>query len=247
MVQVKTNKPKCVSVEMQPSKPETVDKVHENISLFPHQGGLGWCEPTPCTSFPWGNTFFSKCWEMFGRSVCWLCTLEPCKALLKVRGLPDRAAESDHWPPKYRRHKARVVVEVLRWKGSQRVGLWHAAAQPGSLCPQTRANKHKQLRKQLGRGPGKPICSLATKEEPSKYRGVCWGCCCNIVFIGSYFQDCNKNGLFVTYREATVCSEQKNNNSSDLLKWCFVKSLRAIIILPAVDSCVSNLSSENIV
>lgn len=41
MVRAKANKPKCVSVEMQPSKPETVDKVHENISLFPHQAGLG--------------------------------------------------------------------------------------------------------------------------------------------------------------------------------------------------------------
>lgn len=46
----------------------------------------------------WGNTFFSKCWETFGRSVCCSCTLEPHKVSLKVRGLPDWAAESDRWP-----------------------------------------------------------------------------------------------------------------------------------------------------
>lgn len=97
MVQVKTNKPKCVSVEMQPSKPKTVDKVHEHISLFPLQAGQVDLNK-PLVPPPPGKHFFSKCWEMFGRSVCCSCTLEPHKVSLKVRGLPDWAAESDHWP-----------------------------------------------------------------------------------------------------------------------------------------------------
>lgn len=49
MVPVKTNKPKCVSVEMEPSKPETVHKVHVDITFFLSLSGWSSCsEPAPC-------------------------------------------------------------------------------------------------------------------------------------------------------------------------------------------------------
>lgn len=124
----------------------------------------------------WGSPFFSKCWVMFGQSVCWSCTLGPHIALLKGRGLPGWAAESDHWPgpqaPKYRRHKAHLVTAVVRWKWTRHVALWRATLQPGSLRPQTRVNKHNQLHKHFRLGLGKPTKQLATKEGRLSIEGL---------------------------------------------------------------------------
>lgn len=60
-------------------------------------------------------------------------------------------------------------------------------AQPVSLCPQTRANKHIQLHKHVGWGPGKPTRSPLLKKGVGVY-GSRWSWCCNIVFRRSYIQ-----------------------------------------------------------
>lgn len=103
----------------------------------------------PLVPFSPGKTFFRKCWVMFGQRVCWLCTLGPTllcwrpevsqAGLLKVTTGPQN---TDNTTPGL----------LPRWytESGQHVGLWCAAAEPGSLQPQTRVNKHNQLHKHFG-------------------------------------------------------------------------------------------------
>lgn len=60
MVQVKTNKPMCVSLEKEPNKSETIHKVHVHISLFQFQAGQVALNQ-PLVPFSLGTLFFSKC------------------------------------------------------------------------------------------------------------------------------------------------------------------------------------------
>ncbi len=57
MVQVKTNKPTCVSLEKEPNKPETMHKVHVDISLFQFQVGQVALNQ-PLVPFSLGKPFF---------------------------------------------------------------------------------------------------------------------------------------------------------------------------------------------
>lgn len=69
----------------------------------------------PLCPFLWGSPSFSKRWVMFGQSVCWSCTLRPHSALLKARGLPGWAAESDRWPgPRAPKYSGTTPVLLLR-------------------------------------------------------------------------------------------------------------------------------------
>lgn len=145
---------RCVfSVEKEPNKHEPRTRFVCTFHYFSFRlVKLPW--NSPLYSFLGRRPSFSKCWVMFGQPVCWLCALTSHSALLRpevsqagllnvVTGLYPRLQNTTV------QHQscycgATLKVDPARWSPT------HAVAQPGSLRPQTRVNKHNQLRKHFG-------------------------------------------------------------------------------------------------
>lgn len=172
MRQVETNICVFFLCKNEASKSETINQVNVCVSFFSSR----------LVILPWTN----RLCLILSREALFLASAEWCLVsvlvdrgfygLLKARGLTGWTAESDHWL----QNTASTTPVLLLWWHTERV-------LPGSLRPQTRVNKHNQLRKHLAMAGESPRMACYQRRV-SKYRGACWSWCCNIVFTRSCFQ-----------------------------------------------------------